>query len=79
MTHYYKVSNARDMRISRKERKIALANNMNCQEGHLGGYIKASPSRLRLVYVSITAIVQPIRQLSGAGYTKHWVYVRCWT
>jgi SAM-dependent methyltransferase len=29
--------------ISRKEREIALANNMNCHEGHLGGYIKASP------------------------------------
>ena len=42
MIHYYKASTVRDMKISRKERKIALANNMNCQEGHLGGYIKAS-------------------------------------
>jgi len=31
------------MKISQKELNIALANNMNCQEGHLGGYVKASP------------------------------------
>jgi len=31
------------MKISKKELNIALSNNMNCHEGHLGGYIKASP------------------------------------
>ncbi len=32
------------MKISKEELKIALANNMNCDEDHLGGYIRASQS-----------------------------------
>ena len=57
------------MKVSRKERKRGLANNMNCDEGHLGGYIRSSP------YPAPSGLV--IEHGDPATWTPklwHWAY-----